>query len=263
VIPIHVSALRLVALLALGGRAAFGDEAAAAPLFASPHFLPHAHSHNDYEQRRPCLDAIESRVSSIEADLWLEGDRILVGHDRGQWRGEFETLYLKPLNQLWQQDALPVREGETFLLWLDLKDTNAELGPRLHELLETYPFTRASDPSHARVLIILTGNKEAKEAFVNEHPSPSVTRDSNTFSDGDPPSSASWSWYALNWKTICDWDGRGEMPDEQRQRLTALVANVHAKGRKLRLWSHPATLEFWQEASAAGVDRIGTDVLPK
>jgi hypothetical protein len=29
------------------------------------------------------------------------------------------------------------------------------------------------------------------------------------------------------------------------------------------LWKHPATLNFWQEAIAAGVDRLGTDVMPK
>ena len=202
-------------------------------------------------------------MSSIEADLWLEGDKVLVGHDRGKWAGDFETLYLQPLTLLWHENALPAREGEPFLLWLDLKDDSAALGRRLHELLEACPFTRTSDPGHARVLVILTGSKAAKEAFVDAYPSPQVTRDSNTFADDDPPASASWSWYALSWKTIGDWDGRGAMPEEQRERLRALVAKVHAKGRKLRLWSHPATLEFWQEAGAAGVDRLGTDVLPK
>ena len=116
VISIRTSALRLVAWLAVAcaGGPACGDEAA--PLFASPLFLPHAHSHNDYEQRRPCLDAIEARVSSIEADLWLEGDRVLVGHDRGRWHGELAELYLQPLTLLWHENALPGRERGPFLL---------------------------------------------------------------------------------------------------------------------------------------------------
>jgi hypothetical protein len=263
VISIRTSALGLVVWLAVAFAARPAWTADAAALFASPLFLPLAHSHNDYEQRRPCLAAIESGVSSIEADLWLEGERVLVGHDQGKWLGDFETLYLQPLNELWLADALPVRGGEPFLLWLDLKDASAALGQRLHELLEACPCTRAIEPGRARVLVIITGSKAAKEAFVEKHPSPLITRDSNTFSGDDPPGSASWSWYALNWKTIGDWDGRGTMPDTERERLRALVGKIHAKGRKLRLWSHPATLEFWQEATAAGVDRLGTDVLPK
>lgn len=261
-ISLRTSALGLAAWLAVAcaGPARGAD---AAGLFASPLFLPRAHSHNDYEQQRPCLDAIEARVSSLEADLWLEGDRVLVGHDRGKWHGELEELYLQPLTLLWHENALPGRERGPFLLWLDLKDPSAALGRRLHELLEACPFTRPSEPGGARVLVIITGDKAAKEAFVQGHPAPGITRDSNTFSDDDPPASASWSWYALSWKTIGDWDGRGAMPEAQRERLRALVEKVHAKGRKLRLWSHPATLEFWQEAAAAGVDRLGTDVLPQ
>src|SRR5215210_816011 len=86
--------------------------------------LQRLHSHNDYEQKRPLLAAVEAWLSSVEVDLWLEDGKLLVGHDRGKWRGDFETLYLQPLAQLWQQGKLPSGEEKAFLLWLDIKDEN-------------------------------------------------------------------------------------------------------------------------------------------
>jgi len=243
--------------------AAAADEISARLLFSWPGFLQRAHSHNDYERKRPLLDAVESGVTSIEVDLFLEDGAILVAHDRGKWRGEFEALYLKPLEALWQKDVLPVAAGHPFLLWLDLKEDSVALRQELHRLLEAYPVTRQADPARARVQVILTGDKVAKAAFIEEHPSEIVSRDSNNFSEYDPPSSPSWKWYALNWKKIGAWTGEGGMPIQERTRLEELVGQIHGKGRKVRLWNHPATLSFWQEASAAGVDRLGTDVLSR
>jgi hypothetical protein len=251
-----------IAATVVASSPARAEEPPASALFTWPKFLQLAHSHNDYQQKRPFFDAMQARVTSVEADLFLDGTVIRVAHNRGQWRGDFETLYLKPLNQLWLENALPVGAGETFLLWLDLKESSAALRQSLHQLLQNYPVTRAVDPAHQRVDVILTGDKAAKEAFVEEHPSELVSRDSNSFSDADPRGSAAWHWYALDWKKIGTWAGEGEMPAAERAQLGSVVAKIHASGRKLRLWNHPATFTFWKEASAAGVDRLGTDLLP-
>jgi hypothetical protein len=245
-----------------GADATKADDLSADALFKWAGFLPRAHSHNDYEQKRPLLDAVASHITSVEADLFLEGDVIIVAHDRGKWRGAFEELYLKPLNELWQKDLLPVRKGDIFLLWLDLKEGSAALRQHLHLLLESYSITRHVDPARARVQVILTGDKTAKEAFVVEYPSELVSRDSNDFSPDDPAGSQDWSWYALDWKKIGNWNGEGSIPESERERLVEVVGRIHTSGRKVRLWHHPETLGFWQEATAAGVDRLGTDVLP-
>ena len=253
--------LRIVAALCVVP-AGFAEEALTSPLFGWPHFLRHAHSHNDYEQARPLHDAMAARLTSVEVDLFCEGDVILVAHDRGKWRGEFEALYLRPLNGLWERDELPRGDDGTFLLWLDLKEDTPALRQHLHRLLNGYPVTSRIDPARVRVQVILTGNRAAKEAFVAEHPSELASRDSNLFSVDDPASSPAWTWYALDWKKIAAWNGVGAMPAEERDRLRELVREIRNKGRKLRLWNHPATLEFWQEAHGCGVDRLGTDTLP-
>ena len=233
------------------------------PVFKLPHFLAHAHSHNDYEQKQPLLDAVATGVTSIEIDLFLDGDALRVAHDRGKWRGEFETLYLQPLNELWVRNALPKSDAGAFLVWLDLKENSTALRAALHRALQTYPVTSRIDPARARVQVILTGNEDAKRTFVREYPSELVTRDSNIFLDDDPDGSPEWSWYALDWTKIGRWNGEGIMPSHERELLTGLVARIDAKHRSVRLWKHPATAAFWEAALKAGVDLLGTDVLPK
>jgi len=43
--------------------------------------LPRAHSHNDYEHKRPLFDALDRGFCNIEADVHLVDGRLLVGHD--------------------------------------------------------------------------------------------------------------------------------------------------------------------------------------
>ena len=45
-----------------------------------PRPLWRAHAHNDYEHPRPLLDALDHRFGSVEADIFLVGDQLLIGH---------------------------------------------------------------------------------------------------------------------------------------------------------------------------------------
>src|SRR5437764_15141577 len=46
--------------------------------------LTRAHAHNDYEHIRPLWDALDRGFGSVEADIWLTGDLLLVAHDKKQ-----------------------------------------------------------------------------------------------------------------------------------------------------------------------------------
>jgi hypothetical protein len=57
------------------------------------------------------------------------------------------------------------------------------------------------------------------------------------------------------------WDGRGEMPGEERHLLRALIATAHAEGKRVRLFGvperrRPVRRAFWRELHAAGADLI-------
>lgn len=229
-----------------------------------PERMGRAHSHNDYEQPRPLSDALDHGYRSVEVDVWWAGGRVLVAHRPFSFKGSLEELYLDPLQARVDRLGSVHGDGLTFHLWIDLKESSLELTEALLAVLARYPmFASFGDDGEARgpVVAILTGKEAAKARMVSRAGRFTACRDSNRFSERDPPADGRWTWYALRWGDHFTWDGNRTMPDAERLRLRALVDAVHGKGRKLRLYHTPETEAFWTEALAAGVDLLGTDHL--
>ena len=57
------------------------------------------HSHNDYWRQVPLYDALAAGCNSVEADVWLSGDDLFVGHIKKSLTKErtLESLYINPL----------------------------------------------------------------------------------------------------------------------------------------------------------------------
>ncbi len=218
------------------------------------------HSHNDYLRPRPLDDAIENGFRSVEADIWLDGGELIVGHDPVAFVGTLQTLYLDPLQRIVDGRGSVYGDGLPIYLWIDIKSREAALRPLLREQLSHYPMLRGPSPM---VIAILTGDEESKAAYMKDRREPFACRDSNEVNRSDPPGDASWPWYALRWRDYFDWDGRGEMPRPQRMLLWALVAHIHAGGRMLRFWETPDSEKLWSELLDADVDMLGTDDLPR
>ena len=117
--------------------------------------------------------------------------------------------------------------------------------------------------SAAPVVAILTGDEEAKSAYVTERSTSLACRDSNEFSASDSRPDPDWLWYSLRWPELFVWNDGEEFPARDRARLRALVDVVHARGRSLRFWDTPDSEKLWAETIEAGVDMIGTDDLPR
>ncbi|MEQ1907075.1 MAG: hypothetical protein ABL888_23015, partial [Pirellulaceae bacterium] len=64
-----------------------------------------------------------------------------------------------------------------------------------------------------------------------------------------------------SWRNHFKWDGKGEIPAAERNKLIDLVDQAHRKGRKVRFWATPETPELWRELRNAKVDFINTDRL--
>jgi len=218
------------------------------------------HSHNDYLQRHPLADAIENGFSSVEADIWLDGGELPVGHTPVAFVGTLQTLYLDPLQKIVDRRGSVYGDGLPLYLWIDIKAKEAALRPVLREQLSHYPMLQGPRPM---VVAILTGDEESKAAYMKVPGDPFACRDSNEVHRVDPPGDASWPWYALRWHDYFDWDGRGEMPRRERILLWALVAQIHAGGRMLRFWETPDSEKLWSELLDAEVDMLGTDDLPR
>src|SRR5262249_20573166 len=112
-------------------------------LFAdpSPKPLTNTHSHNDYEQKRPLLDALDQGFCSIEADIYLVGGKLLVAHDILDTKAErtLQSLYLDPLREHVKANGGRVyRGGPNVILLIDVKSPAEATYGALREVLKEY-----------------------------------------------------------------------------------------------------------------------------
>ena len=64
-----------------------------------------------------------------------------------------------------------------------------------------------------------------------------------------------------SWPSTFKWQGRGDMPPEERAELHRIVEQAHAEGRKVRFWAIAHRETLWRELHDAGVDLINADKL--
>ena len=93
-----------------------------------------AHSHNDYAQQKVFHLAYNEGFGSIEADIHIVNNEILVGHDTKDLKASntLENLYLKPLVAYNQPDR-------KLQLLIDIKTDSKTTLDQLVVLLGNYP----------------------------------------------------------------------------------------------------------------------------
>ncbi|HTJ00329.1 MAG TPA: phosphatidylinositol-specific phospholipase C/glycerophosphodiester phosphodiesterase family protein [Dongiaceae bacterium] len=240
----------------------------AAPVFAADSVipLPEGHAHNDYAHARPLQDALDQGFCSIEADIWLEDGRLLVGHNRTDLKPErtLQALYLDPLQERIRRNGGHVYPGvTTCTLLIDIKSDAESTYAKLREVLRNYPgmltvFTPTNITTNA-ITAILSGNRAT--ATVAADPVRWVAIDGR-LPDLETPAPVSLiPLVSDNWTQYFTWRGEGEFPANERARLQHWVAQAHAQGRRLRFWAAPDNPAGWRELHAAGVDLISTDDL--
>ena len=240
------------------------------PVLAQSQPLAHGHAHNDYLHERPLLDALEHGFISVEADVFLIGGELRVAHTIfGARPGRtLERLYLEPLRERVAEQCGGVYSSDLpFTLLIDIKSDADETYLALREVLAGYRdiLTTFGPGGHpGAIIVIISGNR------------PRRLMESETVRyaafDGrltDLNSSVPVEFMPLisdRWTSNFRWDGRGEMPRSEREKLHAIVEAAHAQGRRLRFWATPdrdtpARDALWRELLAAGVDLINTDDL--
>jgi len=130
--------------------------------------LINAHAHNDYEHKRPLLDALDQGFCSVEADIYLVDGKLLVAHNFTQVKPErtLQALYLGPLRQRIKQNGGHVYPGgPQVTLLIDLKTKWQTIYPALRTVLKEYSdiiTTFEGDVTHTNaILAIITGDADA------------------------------------------------------------------------------------------------------
>jgi glycerophosphoryl diester phosphodiesterase len=234
--------------------------------------LPQAHAHNDYEHERPLFDALAHGFTSVEADIYLVGGELLVGHDPADLQPgrTLESLYLKPLADRVRANHGTVYRGsrQPLQLLVDIKNTGAQTYAELHEvltgyrrMLTTYAFGRVRT---AAVTVVISGDRP-RELMAEQRVRYAFYDGRLTDLDTGTPA-AFMPLISHNWTQVFTWLGDGPMPAAERDRLRDIVDTAHSDGQRVRFWATPDApgpqrTAVWSELLAAGVDHINTDDL--
>ncbi|WP_309096371.1 phosphatidylinositol-specific phospholipase C/glycerophosphodiester phosphodiesterase family protein [Streptomyces sp.] len=266
------------ALTTLGAALAGSIALPAAPASAGerghrPRPLWRAHAHNDYEHPRPLSDALDHRFGSVEADIHLVGDQLLVAHDPQDLDPSrtLESLYLDPLAARVRANHGRVYRGHrgSLQLLIDIKTEGASTYLELDRHLRRYRHlftTYAHGRVHrGPVTAVVSGDRAARAPMEAQ----TVRR---AFYDGrlaDLGSQTPASFIPLisdNWTLNFTWRGVGAFPDAERLKLRGIVDAAHRRGQRVRFWATPdlpgpARDALWGELLAADVDHLNTDDL--
>jgi glycerophosphoryl diester phosphodiesterase len=233
--------------------------------------LPQAHAHNDYEHKRPLLDALDHGFTGVEADIWLVDGKLLVAHEEAHLKPErtLEALYLEPLKKRISEHGGRVYAGsDKFTLLIDIKTaaepTYKALAVTLAKYAEILTIVRDGNVQPGGVTAVVSGNRP-KEYMLTE-------KVRYAGYDGRMPDLASDTPAAFmpllsdNWTKVFTWKGDGAMPAAEKAKLQDIVKTAHGKGWTVRFWATPDKPgperdAVWQELRAAGVDKINTDDL--
>lgn len=239
-----------------------GAETAKSPVVP----LVRAHSHNDYEQTRPLLDALDNGFGSVEADIYLVDGALLVAHERKDVRPEktLAALYLEPLLARVKRNGGRVyADGPTFSLLIDIKTeaepTYAVLKEVLAKYREMLTEFRPEGVESRAVTVVLSGN--TPRAMLEKEPIRLAAADGRPNDlEANPPASLV-PWVSASWSSLFKWRGAGEFPSGEKTKLGEFMKKAHDQGRRIRFWAAPDMPAGWRVFHDEGVDLINTDNL--
>jgi hypothetical protein len=235
-----------------------------------------AYAPRDDGARDPLSRRLRQGYASVEIVVWLDdSERLLVGGSRDYTDpgAELDRLILRPLAD--RVEALAGRvyadSAAPFRLVIAIDEPDPQRLERAYERLEAqlrghpHVFTRLVDGAMrpCPVTVLLTGEHIPRLALAGA--AERRTFADGTFADlgpwGAPPTVA--PLLSEPWAQRFDWDGRREMPADERNALHRLVAAAHAEGRQVHFADLPergwrVREAFWCELAAAGVDLITT-----
>ncbi|KAJ7225428.1 hypothetical protein GGX14DRAFT_548279 [Mycena pura] len=241
----------------------------------------------------PLLTALSFGVASVEADVWLVGETLHIGHEISALTTErtFDSLYVQPLvsiiegqnpktqftvNQTSINGVFDTSSGTPLQLLVDMKTD----GPR-QVRHDTLPFVlTALQPLRERgylttcksngacvlgpVVVVGTGNTplagiqalSPRDVFFD---APLLALNS-TFNPTISPLAS------VDYEVAVGWSGIGNINNTQLSAIQTLVADAHALGIRARFWDTPGYPIFarnavWQTLIDNGADWLNADDL--
>jgi hypothetical protein len=225
------------------------------------------HSHNDYDRDIPLFRALSVGCSSVEADIWLVGGDLQVGHTQRSLKPgrTLQSLFLNPIYNILQQQNMQnpginetstpfigvfnQKPRETLVLLLDFKSEPSDSFPlvvgQLAQIRDAGYLTHW-DGTHVinGPLTIVASGLASKRIDLIEASNGTVFLDAPIIDLSQPgsPYNSSNSYYASSQlvKAIGGNVPLSGFNPVQKKRVEQLVRDAQDKGLKARFWATPA-----------------------
>ncbi|HEX6170212.1 MAG TPA: hypothetical protein VFZ33_10980 [Chitinophagaceae bacterium] len=213
------------------------------------------HAHNDYQKPEPLTNALRNKVSSIEADIYLSDNKLLVAHDKKELSvaKRLDSLYLMPIIELFRRYKGTISEDSSYspALMIDIKENGEAALAQLIKLVSQHRPVFDRSVNAKAVQLVISGDRGASSKWTS-YPS-------YIFFDGRPKEiydSATLQRIAF----ISDSYSNYINPqDSITSRIGQVVKKVHGMSKLFRLWGSPDNYESWKLQQQLGVDIINTD----
>jgi len=207
-----------------------------------------AHSHNDYLQQSPFHLAYNEMFGSIEADIHLVNNKILVGHDAKDLDSArtLEKLYLETMV------AYNLQNRKLQLL-IDIKTEAISTIDRLVQVLKKYP----SIIQNKNIKIVLSGNAPPDSTFKN-YPD-FIWFDGRLNKNYTTAQLSKIALISEDYNKITGWKLKWPLDSLMEEKIKQTVSSVHALGKPIRFWATPDNAKAWEKLIEWKVDYINTD----
>ncbi|KAJ9496554.1 hypothetical protein H2202_007925 [Exophiala xenobiotica] len=151
------------------------------------------HSHNDYWRKEPLFSALKAGCSGVEADVWLYGEELYVGHTSASLSPQrtLRSLYIDPLVKILDRQnpitsfhpfvetprsgVFDTKPAQTLVLLIDFKNDGAAIWPYVADHLEPLrqknylTYFNGTDTIDGPITVVVTGNAPYMNVVASPH----------------------------------------------------------------------------------------------
>ncbi|MFC4212314.1 alkaline phosphatase [Pedobacter lithocola] len=219
------------------------------------------HSHNDYHQNIPLLQAYYAKMGSVEADVFMKDNELYVAHEPSEIKpGRTLTqLYLSPLAKLFKENGNQAFKNseQTLQLVIDIKQDHVNVLNKLITELKAFDDVFNTSKNNKAIKIVISGDMPVPAKFVD-------WPDYILF-DGRPGIKYSAeelkhvAMISQDIKKYTVWNGKGVPTPTDYAKLKQVVDDAHQLKKPFRFWATVDSPNTWIVLGRLGVDWINTD----
>ncbi|KAM3552538.1 hypothetical protein ARSEF4850_007339 [Beauveria asiatica] len=233
------------------------------------------HSHNDYDRDVPVFSAFSAGCIAIEADVFLSGGDVIIGHIFPTPGRTLRVQYTEPLRAILDHNnggspgengIFKARPEQKIVLMVDFKTSDTKtldaVVAALQPLRDGNYLSRVAGGKFVQRAVTVVASGNAPFDRINSGsgvPNRDVFYDANLGNLESKYNTLNSYYASADFQdTIGSPDSAGDFSDAQKAKVKSQVDAAHAAGLKVRYWNLPGEY-MWEPLAALGVDYLNAD----